>query len=65
MPTVVLYAYLRRANQDSDPVYPANTTALFQADQIRNALALLRQDLGYPNLGLAVVATDQPSTVQH
>lgn len=48
----VLCAYLRRANQDTDLAYQANTTAFPRADQIQNSLALLGRDLGLPNLGL-------------
>lgn len=63
VPLVVLYAYMRRANQDSDPQFEANTTSFFRADQIQNALTLLGRDLGYDGLGFGIIVRDQPSTV--
>lgn len=57
VPAIIIYAFVRRANQDADPVYQSNTTSFFRADQIHNALRLLGRDLGYETLGFGVVQT--------
>lgn len=44
IPAVVLYAFIRRANQDADPIFESNATSFFRADQIQAALALLGRE---------------------
>ena len=54
-----MYAYLRRANQNTDPTFRVNTTAYFQTDQIQNALNLLGTKLGTGPLRLGIVFPEQ------